>query len=113
MNLIKNTLDINDLANLSGVKAHTIRAWEKRYELLNPLRSKTNIREYSIADLRKILNVVMLYEQGWKISKIAKLKAEEVKKEIDSLIGTSGDFKALIVELKLNMLGYDEKQFCD
>ena len=51
---------IQDLQELSGVKAHTIRIWEKRYNLLEPERTATNIRFYSDNDLRKLLNVSTL-----------------------------------------------------
>jgi len=59
---------ISDLSNLSGVKAHTIRAWEQRYEILTPLRTETNIRYYDDKQLRKLLNVVSLINAGNKIS---------------------------------------------
>lgn len=47
MNIIKDSFSIKDLENLSGIKAHTIRIWEKRYNLLTPDRTDTNIRTYS------------------------------------------------------------------
>ena len=66
----KNTYLIKDLENLTGIKAHTIRIWELRHNLLNPLRTTTNIRQYSEEDLKKILNINLLYGNGFKISKI-------------------------------------------
>ena len=57
MNNIKSDFSIKDLENLSGIKAHTIRIWEKRYNLLKPERTDTNIRHYSLESLQKILNV--------------------------------------------------------
>ena len=53
----KNLFSIKDLENLSGIKAHTIRIWEKRYDLLQPMRTNTNIRLYDMASLQKLLNV--------------------------------------------------------
>jgi DNA-binding transcriptional MerR regulator len=38
---------IKDLEQLTGIKAHTIRMWEKRYGILNPDRSDTQIRNYN------------------------------------------------------------------
>ena len=58
---------IKDLEVLSGVKAHTIRIWEKRYGLLNPDRTDTNTRYYSDEDLRKLLNIAMLVKHGFRI----------------------------------------------
>ena len=60
---------IKDLENFTGIKAHTIRAWEQRYQLLNPQRTATNIRYYTDADLKLLLNVNLLNQQGVKISK--------------------------------------------
>lgn len=77
---------IQELEKLSGVKAHTIRIWEKRYELLNPSRTSTNIREYSSEDLRKLLNVAALISAGGKISKLSKLSFEELGAKVDDLL---------------------------
>ena len=60
MDTIKNNFSIKDLENITGVKAHTIRIWEKRYDLLSPERSETNIRYYSNKNLQKLLNIVLL-----------------------------------------------------
>ena len=58
--LVKTQFSIKDLENLSGVKAHTIRIWEKRYNLLEPDRTDTNIRQYDLDNLKKLLNVTFL-----------------------------------------------------
>ncbi len=70
MNNIKNEFSIKDLENLSGIKAHTIRIWEKRYNLLQPNRTDTNIRNYDLENLQKLLNVTFLNKNGYKISKM-------------------------------------------
>lgn len=82
----KNTYLIKDLENLTGIKAHTIRIWEVRYNLLNPLRTATNIRQYSEEDLKKILNINLLYGNGYKISKIANLSETEMIHKASELI---------------------------
>lgn len=64
---------IKDLENFTQIKAHTIRIWEQRYQLLQPKRTETNIRYYDDSDLKKILNINLLYNNGLKISKIAAL----------------------------------------
>jgi MerR family transcriptional regulator, light-induced transcriptional regulator len=69
---------IKDLENFTNIKAHTLRIWEQRYNLLEPRRTSTNIRYYSDRDLKKILNINLLYSNGHKISKIAKLSEEEI-----------------------------------
>ena len=73
---------IKDLEHLSGVKAHTIRIWEKRYSLLEPNRTDTNIRAYSDDDVRRILNVAMLAKNGYKISNIAAFDEIKLQSEV-------------------------------
>ncbi|RZK24522.1 MAG: MerR family transcriptional regulator [Hymenobacter sp.] len=68
---------ISDLEQLSGVKAHTIRIWEQRYNLLSPSRTATNIRTYGEADLRRLLNVAALCARGQRISQVVRLSEEE------------------------------------
>ncbi len=68
---------IKDLENLSGIKAHTIRIWEKRYALLAPTRSSTNIRYYSLEDLRLFLNISLLNKYGFKISQLQKKQLQK------------------------------------
>ena len=69
---------IRDLERLTGIKAHTIRIWEKRYGLIEPERTNTNIRAYCDAELKKLLNISILNRNGFKISKIASLSPEEI-----------------------------------
>ncbi|HEY5823316.1 MAG TPA: MerR family transcriptional regulator, partial [Cyclobacteriaceae bacterium] len=71
---------IKELEQLSGIKAHTIRIWEKRYELIHPERTQTNIRFYSDDDLKKIINVSVLNNHGVKISRIANLTVDDLNK---------------------------------
>ena len=59
------TYTIKDLESLTGIKAHTIRIWEQRYEFIVPTRTETNIRRYSDEDLKKILNVALLRRHGF------------------------------------------------
>lgn len=102
---------IKDLERLSGIKAHTLRIWEKRYDLLQPKRTETNIRYYSDQDLKKLLNVSLLCNNGTKISKIVSMKEGEMKKAIHSI-----DDRALINQkrvdaLILPALQFDEEKF--
>lgn len=76
---------IKDLENLSGIKSHTIRIWEKRYELLSPNRTQTKIRTYTDSDLVKLLNISILNENGWKISKIASLSETDLTNQVSKV----------------------------
>lgn len=85
----ENRYSIKDIEHLTHIKAHTIRIWEQRYQILVPKRTSTNIRYYDDDDLRKILNVNSLYQQGVKISKIADLSESELIQEVQRLQGQS------------------------
>ena len=54
---------IRDVENLTGIKAHTIRIWEQRYQLMSPMRKPGNHRIYDSEDLRFLLRVSSLYHQ--------------------------------------------------
>ena len=77
--MVKTQFGIKDLENLSNVKAHTIRIWEKRYNLLEPDRTDTNIRKYDLENLKKLLNIAYLYNAGHKISKLASLDSTQIQ----------------------------------
>lgn len=77
-----NVFTIKDLETLSGIKAHTIRIWEQRYNFLKPQRSDTNIRYYSNEELKSFLNVALLNKQGVRISKIDKMTPEEIQQQV-------------------------------
>ena len=102
---------IRDLEGFSGVKAHTIRIWEKRYGLLQPDRSGTNIRYYGSDDLRSLLNVAYLNQRGFKISKIAALSVVERETLVREVAAKDGGADEVLNMLKLAMLGFDEALF--
>ncbi|GAB1452832.1 MerR family transcriptional regulator [Draconibacterium sp.] len=102
---------IKDLEVLSGVKAHTIRIWEKRYKLLVPSRTETNIRYYDDADLRRILNVSMLVNNGFKISKVAKFDEQKIKETVIEITKKSTTETDYIERLILYMLNFDNIGF--
>jgi len=70
---------IKDLEVLSGIKAHTIRIWEKRYGILNPERSDSKIRAYNNDELTHLMNLSLLNKNGYKISHLAILSFDEIK----------------------------------
>ena len=101
---------IKDLENLSGIKAHTIRIWEKRYGLLVPQRTDTNIRRYSDDDLKKIINISLLVNRGFKISKIAALSEEELSQHALNAHSKHEDVDDRIEKLIFYMLSLDVKK---
>ena len=111
MDRVKSNFSIKNLENLSGIKAHTLRIWEKRYNLLEPERTDTNIRRYSLDSLRKLLNVTLLYNHGFKISKIASLNADEIPKLVRSIALKSNSEQVSINAFKLAMINFDYELF--
>jgi MerR family transcriptional regulator, light-induced transcriptional regulator len=101
---------IKDLENLSGIKAHTIRIWEKRYGIVQPGRTDTNIRYYTNEDLRRLLNISMLSQHGYKISAISQMKDDEIAQKIAGLsIGNHPDIYS--ESLLLSLIDLDEQLF--
>lgn len=113
MNNIKTTFSISDLENLSGVKAHTIRVWERRYGILTPERGETNLRSYTLDDLRKLLNIAVLTEYGIKISKVARMGGAEIEKMVVELRSTRQDIAHILHQYKLSMMTFDQTLFGD
>tara|TARA_B110000208_G_scaffold60678_1_gene79002 strand:+ start:8051 stop:8944 length:894 start_codon:yes stop_codon:yes gene_type:complete len=108
---IKNSFSIKDLENLTGVKAHTIRIWEKRYNLLEPERSDSNIRTYNLQNLRKILNIAVLNKSGVKISKIADISEEELNHKVKDITLENKENSVAVNNFKIAMLNFDQSLF--
>ena len=102
---------IKDLEKVSGIKAHTLRIWEKRYGLVSPKRTKSNIRYYTEEDMRHILNVCFLYKKGYKISKIAELPPDELKQKVSGYTNIQLSFEDQIDALLLFVMELDNFQF--
>ncbi len=104
---------IKDLEHLSGIKAHTIRIWEQRYELFSPQRTATNIRYYNDDDLKLILNIATLKNNGIKISKIVAMPTELLQEEVKKVGLKSELYEDQISALTLAMVDMDEDTFTD
>jgi DNA-binding transcriptional MerR regulator len=102
---------IRDLEKITGIRAHTIRIWEKRYQNSIPNRTPTNIRYYNDDELRRLLNISILLRSGYKISKIAVLNNEELCKKV--LMASQNSFypESIIENLTLSMIELDENKF--
>lgn len=111
MNSIKSVFSIKDLENLSGIKAHTIRIWEKRYGILEPMRTTTNIRLYDIENLQKLLNITLLHSHGYKISKISKFPPEKIPQLVQEIVSDKSAKNHAINAFKLAMMNFDQALF--
>lgn len=109
------TYSIKELENYSGIKAHTIRIWEQRYNLLSPKRTPTGIRYYNDEDLKKILAISVLLKSGYKISKVAKLTKDELNLELskieDNNVDNNTKYEKYINSLLAAGILFNEKEF--
>lgn len=104
---------IKDVENLLGIKAHTLRIWEQRYNFFAPKRKESTHRLYDNDDLKFLLQVAFLYHQCWKISKIAALSPEEVSEAVAQVPLNGDTYPHFVVELIRHAIGFDEISFSD
>ncbi len=103
---------IRELAHLTGVKAHTIRVWEQRYHLLEPQRTATNIRFYRDEDLRNLLNIALLSEHGYRISRIALMTPDQRAREVETVASLPHNEQShLLQQLVLATINLDDGMF--
>ena len=108
---IKTQFSIKDLENFTGIKSHTLRIWEKRYKLLTPNRTDTNIRYYDSENFMKLLNINLLYSNGFKISKIAQMSDNKLLIKVKELVNNTAMDEGALNEFKLAMLNFDAVKF--
>jgi len=106
------TYSIRDLAELSGIKAHTIRIWEQRYGIIEPKRTPSNIRYYNDDDLKFLMNIAFLNRKGVRISKIAKMSKNQVLQQVSQLSKTDAEDSDHFQGLAIAMLEMDEVKIC-
>lgn len=109
--LIMTTYSIKEMERLSGIKAHTIRIWEKWYDLIKPKRTETNIRYYDNDDLKHVLNVAALKRHGYKISVVAEMKSPEIREKIVQISEIESDEEWLIEGLVIAMIEFNARRF--
>ncbi|MBO0932310.1 MerR family transcriptional regulator [Fibrella aquatilis] len=102
---------IKDLEQLSGIKAHTLRIWEHRYNIISPKRTDTNIRTYDDQDLKLVLNISLLKDHGYKISEISRLSVEEMYQEVIKISDRQLSYPDQIHALTISMIDLDEERF--
>ena len=104
---------IKDIENLCGIKAHTLRIWEQRYNLFVPKRKDSQHRIYDNDDLKQLLRISFLYHNGWKISKIAGLSSGQVAEEVRKSEITNTTYKTFIIQLIEAAVDFDEISFVE
>ena len=102
---------IRDIENLCGIKAHTLRIWEQRYQFLTPKRKESNHRLYDNGDLKKLLRISILYHRGWKVSKIAQLTPEQIIAEVHQKQTGTTNYQYFINQLLECALDFEKDGF--
>lgn len=105
------TFTINDVERFSGIKAHTLRVWERRYALLHPSRSAGNSRLYTLKELERILNIALLKQNGYMIASLAKIHETEIDHKINILSNQYSKSQKAINDLTVKMYTLDAKAF--
>lgn len=106
------TYSMTQVETLTGINAHTLRIWERRYDILKAHRSETNIRYYTDDQLKKLLNISILTKNGFRISKINNMQDAEIQNNVIKILNTSNDTNSEeIYALTAAMVDYDEESF--
>lgn len=104
-------ITIKDLERFSGIKAPTLRIWEKRYHFFKPARTKTNIRYYSLEELKIVLNAGLLTRFGFKVSQFDKMRAAQIEASAKAIKGLEAVRERLVNSLIFEMAALDENKF--
>ena len=106
------TYSVSEVEKLTGIRSHTLRMWERRYDFLSSDRTSTNIRAYNDDQLKKLLNVTILIRHGFKLSKLNQLTNERIiNLVIEILDAQVSAFEDEIQGLTLAMIDMDEVRF--
>ena len=102
---------IKDLERFSGIKANTLRVWERRYALLTPVRTATNFRVYTLGELKKVLDIALLTKNGHRISGLSKIHPTALEDKIGLLSNDHNKWQKAINDLTINMYTVEPESF--
>jgi DNA-binding transcriptional MerR regulator len=102
---------IRQIELLTGIKSHTLRIWEQRYDFFKAQRKESNLRFYTNEDLKKLLCISFLYHNGWKVSKIAALSDQEIQEEADKTDINISNYATAIQQLLKAAIDFNEAAF--
>lgn len=102
---------IRQIELLTGIKSHTLRIWEQRYDFFKAQRKESNLRFYTNDDLKKLLCISFLYHNGWKVSKIAALSDQEIQEEADKTDIRLSNYDTAIQQLLKAAIDFNEADF--
>lgn len=103
---------VTQVETLTGINAHTLRIWERRYNFLKAHRTESNIRFYSGEQLKQLLNIAVLTRNGYRISKIDSMSREEINNIVTQLqLSDLNQPNDDVNMLTIAMLEYNEENF--
>jgi DNA-binding transcriptional MerR regulator len=105
------SFSIRSIELLTGIKAHTLRVWEARYNFFKAPRKESQQRFYTNEDLQKLLCISFLYHNGWKVSKIARLTDEEIREEVERVVLHENNYPSSLQKLLQASVDFNEASF--
>jgi DNA-binding transcriptional MerR regulator len=105
------SFSIRNIELLTGIKSHTLRIWEQRYNFFKAERKESKQRIYTNEDLKKLLCISFLYHNGWKVSKIAALSEGEIEAEVRGTAPDSSNYKTFLQQLLEAAIDFNEAAF--
>jgi MerR family transcriptional regulator, light-induced transcriptional regulator len=104
---------IRNIELLTGIKAHTLRIWELRYDFFKAQRKESKQRFYSNEDLQKLLCISFLYHNGWKISRISALSDEEINETVNKIEIGDANYSTYLQKLLQAAINFNEASFLE
>ncbi len=102
---------IHDLEHFSGVKSHTLRIWERRYNFLLPERSAGGTRLYNVNELKQVLNFALLSKNGFRVSQLSEMSEAMLEQKITQLPDPEDHCKKDMNSLLLVLYGEQPESF--
>ena len=105
---------IREVSRLTGVNPVTLRAWERRYGLIQPTRTESGHRLYSKADIETVNRILDWIERGVAVSKVGKIlahgaqQAEAIRDERDTV--EEGEWSQWRARLLQVVNAFDDRQ---
>ncbi|WP_028942705.1 MerR family transcriptional regulator [Pseudomonas vranovensis] len=105
---------IREVSRLTGINPVTLRAWERRYGLIQPTRTESGHRLYSQADIDEVRTILGWIERGVAVSKVGKIlaRSHSLKAQAEPLHNpaSQNDFKQWQLQLRQAVRAFDEQR---
>jgi len=102
---------IREVARLTGVNPVTLRAWERRYGLIQPTRTESGHRLYSRVDIDTVHRILDWIERGVAVSKVGRILARDaLLSEPDAALGAQVEWEQWHGQLRHAISAFDDRQ---